>query len=191
MKAFLSRICFYLLVLTHYQVFATDSLPEYGKRGTFELSMGLSTFSTINDRYYKNFEISLMPYANHFVFDRFFLRYDAGLGTKYYTDQSFRIDLQPGIGIGYSFSVSERWFFNMAVGISTTAELYKSPGLPWNNQNHGNVNIYPELKYLITNKWAASILMRGNFSSILYYEDPNGATLNFTTQTYIVLSYLF
>jgi len=169
---------------------AESKSPPYGSKGEFEISTGISSAYTANSTDLKSYGISLLPYANHFLFDHFFLRYQTGFGYQYFGTYvpSSQFFIFPGIAIGYSFNISDHWALNISGGylVFYSWELNKaSYNLPGGSQYTA---FHPEIKFLLTEKWLLSLLVdvRTNIHDLFIY---SRATLSVATTTFLVASY--
>jgi len=162
----------------------------YGAKGEFEISAGVSGSYSANSIDFKSYGINVIPYANHFLFNHLFLRYQAGLGYQYFGSYipSSRLFIYPGIALGYSFNLSPNWAFNISGGylVFYAWELNSSSY----NLSGGSqyTSFHPEIKYLITDKWLISFLMevRTNLHDFII---SSRATASVATTGSIVASY--
>jgi len=90
------------------RVAAADQKNSYGKAGGFELSAGMSLWNTFNGSGHQQYTIGALPYANHFIFDNWFLQYGFGLVYQYSIyyyqsgggySESTNFAIQPNLGI--------------------------------------------------------------------------------------------
>lgn len=190
------RKCLLISTLTILAAFsglsAQENAYQYGKKSSFELSAGISLASSSHDSYGSSYSLGLLPYANHFIFQKIFLRYDMGLVLSYTKGyyESFSLGAGPGMGAGYSFALSDRWHLNVSMGYTLFF------GWAWNSYfgsssgASGSLNFYPEIKYLITEKWALSVTTRiqTNLHRALFGRTEN---LFATTSVFVAASYLF
>jgi len=194
-----SLICLFMLCNVH----AEESKKVlYGEAGGFELSTGLSVASTSNQAFSQNYSIGLFPYANHFLFKNWFLRYDLGFVYQYSILHSsvpqfagqysevWSLSVNPGLGAGYSFELNDRWRFNFSGGYQY--------GYVWTSSNYfgsygfggGNIVFSPELKFLVTTQWILTILSRVNTNLVDLMAGTSRHPI-IATNTYIVASYYF
>ncbi len=168
-------------------IYGGESAQSYGSKGTFEFSTGISSITTTHNASYQIYDLSVLPYANHFLFNRVFLRYEMSLGLNLVVQNSnqFQVTPIPGLGIGYNFPITEKWHVNLAAGYAAGYIFTKDATPGWWSVGVQQLFLAPELKYVITEKWVASILIRGHWNFFA------GGYSNMDTKTYIVLSYLF
>jgi hypothetical protein len=180
----------FAITLTQSTFAAEAATPQYGDKGTFDLSLGFSVANSENNTYYKSAGVYLAPYANHFLLHNWFARYELPLGVSFqYSGWSSRqYSAAPGVALGYSFRFSDVWRLNFSLGYARTFIWYSSSFSRMNEYASGAFTFFPELKYLINANWAASILMRG---AINRYEYQGEQSIGVSTATYIVLSYVF
>ncbi|AFM12358.1 hypothetical protein [Turneriella parva] len=167
-----------------------NASAEYGSKGTFDLSLGFSVANSENSKYYKSFGVYLAPYANHFLLSNWFARYElpVGFSSQYSGWRSQQYSMAPGIALGYSFRFTDAWRLNFSMGYTRTFNWYSSSYGGMNEYSSGAFTFFPEVKYLITPHWAASVLMRG---AVNMYEYLGEHSIGVSTSTYIVLSYIF
>jgi hypothetical protein len=175
---------------------AADVPSTYGKKGTFELSGGISLLNTSNAQNGQKYSIGLLPYANHFLLDRFFLRYDLGYLYTYngsnngiYSYASHQMALQPGLAIGYNFPLADRWHFNASAGYAQTLDWYTNTDSGWFFSVSHHTVIYPEIKYIVAEHWAVSVQMK--VSTNLHSTIFGSSSFFVTTSTYIAASHIF
>lgn len=195
-------IWYAVMALCGASLYPGEEKPAYGNPGGFELSSGLSISSTSNREFSQNYSIGILPYANHFLLRNFFMRYDLGLAYQYgiqyssvpqYSGQYsefWNFSVNPGLGAGYSFALSDKWKFNLSAGYQF--------GYTWSHTTYfgttgvgGATLVFnPELKYMITERWIASILMKvfTNFDDMIASPGKNA---DVSTNGYVVLSYYF
>jgi hypothetical protein len=171
---------------------AEAPLQNYGRSGSFELSSGLSVAYTRNERNLQQYNVGLLPYANHFIFNHWFLRYDLGLGYNY-TDAyaiGYTLALSPGLAMGYNFSLADRWKLNFSAGYGLNYAWFYNDYFGSSSSASHSINFYPELKYILTENWILSILMKTttNLPNMIFSNEKSFAI---TTNTYIVASYVF
>ena len=194
-KKNLFAVILFLIVI--FNARAQEKPITYGKAGDFDLSTGFSGSQSVNSPEVKQWALRILPYANHFLWDNIFLRYDMGISVTHtsayyilgnnYTLWSFN----PGLAVGYSFSISERWRFNISAGYLGTFYQYF-----YNHSasNFGGIHtagvFYPELKYLLTDRWNLSLMIQTitNWPTRVF-----GSSQSFivTTQAFIVAGYSF
>lgn len=188
----LRALAAFLVAFTVVQpAFAAEEVPrQYGDKGTFDLSLGLSNSSTANSRNYHVFTVYIAPYANHFLWNNWFARYELPLSYQFrdsgWISHSFATG--PGLAFGYSFRLSDFWRLNFSAGYARTFFWYADSFSGQEYYSRGAITFYPEIKYLITPKWAAAILTRGALS---FYEFQGSHFATISTTTYIVLSHMF
>ena len=191
-----------VLALYGASIYAVEERAAYGDPGGFELSSGLSITATTNKEFSQNYSIGVLPYANHFLLRNFFLRYDLGFAYQYGIQYSsvpqysglyaeyWNFSINPGLAAGYSFALSDRWKFNISAGYQF--------GYAWSHTTYfgtsgigGATLVFnPELKYMITERWIATILMKTytNFDDMIASPGKNAEV---STNGYVVLSYYF
>lgn len=182
-------VLLFAITLTQSAFAAEVAMPQYGDKGTFDLSLGMSTARTTHAENFQTYSIFLAPYANHFLFKNWFARYELPVfyEVRHYLQTEHIFVISPGLALGYGFRLSELWRLNVSVGYARSFwwDHYSSGG---SGPSRGSITFFPELKYLITPNWAAGLLMRG---SINLYDYDNIHVGSVSTTTYIVLSYIF
>lgn len=111
----------FAITLTQSAFAAEAATQQYGDKGTFDLSLGMSAASTTHSSYDKSFTLSLTPYANHFLFNNWFARYQM---PAYYSFSEWHrtfhiIGISPGLAVGYSFKFNDAWRLNFSAGYAT------------------------------------------------------------------------
>ena len=182
-------VLLFAITLTQSTFAAEAATPQYGDKGTFDLSLGMSTVRSTHAENLQLYSIFLAPYANHFLFKNWFARYELPVfyEIRDYLQTEHIFSISPGLALGYGFRISELWRLNVSAGYARTLwwDRYASGG---SGPSRGSITFVPELKYLITPNWAAGLLLRG---SINLYESDHLRISNVSTTTYIVLSYIF
>lgn len=163
---------------------------EYGSKGTFDLSLGMSTASTANGTRFQSYSLFLAPYANHFLFKNWFARYELPIYYSFsdWYRSSHTVGFSPGLAFGYSFRMADAWRLNLSAGYARHLYWYFTSAEDPYYSSIGEIAFFPELKYLISPTWAAAILMRGTMNIYKYQSGYQAAVY---TTTYIVLSYIF
>jgi hypothetical protein len=183
------------VVLFTFAIKAEDSPKRYANSGDFEISGGLSGAASRNSTGLQRYDLSLLPFANHFLFNRVFLRYDLGLSFAYTRadyligGNMFSWSVSPGLAAGYSFELSPVWYLNMSMGYGLV--LFQSSygdGTSSQALTQHSIRAYPELKYVINEKWSISALLQfaGNFVSPL---NKVSNSFEVTTRMYIAAAY--
>lgn len=158
---------------------------EYGSSGDFEFSTGLSLLSLNFSKYGNNYNFGMLPFANHFLWNRVYARYNFGLLFNYnsipdYNYYYLEYGIEPGIALGYSFSLWKNWYLNLAGGYQATIAWFKGSYIASDVAASNHLVLYPELKFFATRHWSLSLLTRvSTFAS------------GVSTNTYIIVSYLF
>jgi len=181
------------------RVSAADQKGTYGKAGGFELSTGLSLWNTHNGHSQQQYSIGVIPYANHFIFDNWFLQYSFGLVYQYSIyyyqyasgySESTQFSILPGLGIGYSLALHERWRLNVSGGYHFNYTWSNYTYFGSMGSGNGDIVFSPELKYLATDRWILTLLMRVDTNLI----NLIGGVASYpaiSTNAYIVVSYYF
>jgi hypothetical protein len=183
------------LILFSLRLSAQEKGSTYGRSGEFEISAGLSAADTYNAQGQQQYNLKILPFANHFLFDKIYFRYDFGATVTYTKSDSVIGNssltwlLSPGLGVGYSFALTNTLYLNTAIGYALQVQQTSygdSSASSILTQN--SLRGYPELKYLINDKWSVSLLWRIaiNFVSPLNRVTNSNEVRN---SFYIVASY--
>jgi hypothetical protein len=186
-----SIICALALIFLP-KISAVDSQKNYGQKGMFELSTGLAVAYSAHYSNTGQYSVGLLPFANHFLWDKIFLRYEVLLGVDYYSSSydSFTMRLGGGLGLGYSFQFSEKWHLNVSLGYAAAYGYQKNSYSSATSGGYQTINGHPELKYRITENWTVGLLMRV-VTTLPDKIAGESTPITVTTNTYIVVSYIF
>lgn len=188
------NLIFKLIIFTIFSstIFSVNSEIQYGNSGDLELASGLFLASTSNSEVSQNYSIGWQPYANHFLFDHWLLRYSIGTVYNYNSfGNSKAFNLSGGLAIGYSFPFSERIYLNLSAGY-TAAFIWSSSTFSSDRLDAGeSIDFYLEPKYAINEKWFVSVLIKAttNIDNLLIFNDED--IFRISTNTFIVVAYLF
>jgi hypothetical protein len=177
-----------ILVLSTKSLIADESKPIYGSKGGVELSLSASNMSFTNQ---KDFFVSLSPAVNHFILNRFFLRYGMDLGTSLRSSGSRNDDYRvaPILGAGYSWSLTEKWFLNVAAFYQLGYVWYTAPFTAYSGYFQ-SVDLMPELKYMITENWLVFVTLDLN-TNLPYVINGENQPLKGNTSISLGFSYYF
>jgi len=192
----MKKVLYGTILLLSPAIYSAEERFSYGKAGGLEMSTGISMANTGHYKSDGYYQLALLPYVNHFVLNRLFLRYDLGSVFQYSsygtttqgTYESWAISLRPGLGIGYSFQFNENWFLNISGGYQHDYTWYYSTLGGADGAGSGQIVFSPELKYLVTANWLLTI--RTNIATnLIRLAAVSNESLLVVSSTYIVASY--